>query len=124
MVTPVISQKTSFSVEFYNKLFEVADGERIRTCLQCGTCSGICPFGYIMDFPPGLMITALRAEMFDEVMATDSVWMCVSCYACFNLSSKILHSWIDDPFQENRWLVKSLPNCNLPWSTHNVMEIH
>jgi Fe-S oxidoreductase len=35
-----------------------------------------------MDYPPGRMIAMLRAEMFDTVMTTDTVWMCVSCYAC------------------------------------------
>jgi Fe-S oxidoreductase len=58
------------------------DGERFKTCLQCGTCSGICPFGYIMKFPPGKMIGALRADIFDQVMKSDSMWMCVSCNAC------------------------------------------
>ncbi|OGO65891.1 MAG: hypothetical protein A2029_05630 [Chloroflexi bacterium RBG_19FT_COMBO_47_9] len=60
----------------------MADGERIRTCLQCGSCSGVCPFGYLMDFPPGRMIATLRADEFDQVLKTDSAWMCVSCLAC------------------------------------------
>ena len=73
---------SSISKTFLTSLYELADGERVRTCLQCGTCSGICPFGYIMKFPPGKMIGALRADIFDQVMKTDSVWMCVSCNAC------------------------------------------
>ena len=72
----------SFSKTFFTSLYEVKDGERFRTCLQCGTCSGVCPFGYIMKFPPGKMIGALRAEIFDQVIKADSVWMCVSCNAC------------------------------------------
>ena len=67
---------------FINSLYELEDGERVKTCLQCGTCSGVCPFGYIMKFPPGKMIGALRADIFDQVMKSDSVWMCVSCNAC------------------------------------------
>jgi Fe-S oxidoreductase len=35
-----------------------------------------------MDFPPGKMVALLRASMFDKVVDTDTVWMCVSCYAC------------------------------------------
>jgi len=72
----------SFSKTFITSLYELKDGERIRTCLQCGTCSGVCPFGYIMKFPPGKMIGALRAEIFDQVIKADSVWMCISCNAC------------------------------------------
>jgi Fe-S oxidoreductase len=74
--------ETSVSKTFLSSLYELTDGERIRTCLQCGTCSGVCPFGYIMKFPPGKMIGALRAEIFDQVIKADSVWMCVSCNAC------------------------------------------
>ena len=82
MVTTAISPSTSFNEAFYTSLNEVTNGERIKTCLQCGTCSGICPFGYLMDFPPGQLIAILRAELFDQVMKTDTVWMCVACYAC------------------------------------------
>ncbi|HIC90385.1 MAG TPA: (Fe-S)-binding protein [Anaerolineae bacterium] len=85
MAITAISQSSSFNEAFYASLHKVADGERIRTCLQCGTCNGICPFGYLMDYPPGRMIAALRAEMFDRVMDTDTIWMCVSCYACTEL---------------------------------------
>jgi Fe-S oxidoreductase len=35
-----------------------------------------------MDYPPGRMISVLRADMFDKVLDIDTVWMCVSCYAC------------------------------------------
>jgi dimethylglycine catabolism B len=72
----------TLSKTFANSLYEMMDGERVKTCLQCGTCSGICPFGYIMKFPPGKMIGALRTEIFEQVLKTDSVWMCVSCNAC------------------------------------------
>ncbi|UCF29338.1 MAG: (Fe-S)-binding protein [Chloroflexota bacterium] len=72
----------SFSDTFYTSLFDIDDGERIKTCLQCGTCSGACPFGYLMGFPPGRMIAYLRADRFENVLESDTVWMCVSCYAC------------------------------------------
>ncbi len=72
----------SVSKTFYASLHEMKDGERIRRCLQCGTCSGVCPFGYFMKYPPGKIIGTLRAGVFDLVMKTDSVWMCVSCSAC------------------------------------------
>ena len=74
--------ETSKSKTFLTSLYELNNGDRIRSCLQCGTCSGVCPFGYIMKFPPGKMIGALRAEIFDQVIKADSVWMCVSCNAC------------------------------------------
>jgi len=82
MVTTTAPPTSSFSKTFFQSLFDGTDGERFKVCLQCATCSGACPYGYLMDFPPGRMISYLRAGMFDKVLNSDSVWMCVSCYAC------------------------------------------
>src|SRR4030065_566080 len=81
-MTGYISQKPTFNETFFSSLLEIMDGDRIKACLQCGTCSGICPFGYLMDFPPSKMISALRAGYFDKVISNETIWMCVSCYAC------------------------------------------
>ncbi len=81
MTIPTLTNP-SFNEAFYTSLQTPPNGERIRMCLQCGMCSGVCPFGYVMDYPPGRMIAALRSEIFDRVMKTDTVWMCVACYAC------------------------------------------
>ena len=82
MAPDTVSKEATLSQKFLNSLLEEIDGSQIRTCLQCGTCSGVCPFGYLMDFPPGKMISMLRADLFEKVVNSDSVWMCVSCYAC------------------------------------------
>ena len=88
MTTEVDNQSPSFTKAFYSSLFDVPEGERIRTCLQCATCSGVCPFGYLMDYPPGKIISTIRADIFDQVLLTDSVWFCVSCYACTEVCPK------------------------------------
>lgn len=78
MTTDITNART-----FLDKVIETTpQGERLRLCLQCGNCSGICPFGYLMVYPPSRMIANLRADKFDNILGADSVWMCVSCYAC------------------------------------------
>jgi len=68
---------------FYDRVLEaVPRGEQLRLCLECGNCSGICPFGYLMTYPPSRLIAMLRADRFNKVLETDTVWMCVSCFAC------------------------------------------
>ena len=54
----------------------------LKSCIQCGTCGGVCPFGYLMDYPPIRVIAALRADSFGQTFSSDSVWMCVACYSC------------------------------------------
>jgi Fe-S oxidoreductase len=71
------------SYEFFEKVISATpDGEHIRKCLQCGTCSGICPYGFAMDFPPRSLIAALRADDWHGVLESETIWLCVSCYAC------------------------------------------
>lgn len=88
MAMPSATQSPLFTKEFYTSLFENIDGENIKTCLQCATCSGVCPFGHVMDFPPGRMIAWMRAGILEEMLESDSVWMCVSCYACTEVCPK------------------------------------
>ena len=54
----------------------------LRQCIQCGSCSGVCPFGYLMDFPPSRMISALRSDIFENVKTSEGIWMCIACSAC------------------------------------------
>lgn len=68
---------------FYQKIREsTPDGEKLLNCLQCGNCSGVCPFGYVMVYPPSRMIAQVRANRFEQILSTENIWMCVSCYAC------------------------------------------
>lgn len=88
MTGTVISDQLQITQEFKKSLFQVPDGENIQACLQCASCSGVCPFGFAMDFPPGQMIAWMRAGIMDEVLGSDSIWLCVSCYACTEICPK------------------------------------
>jgi len=58
------------------------DGESVFGCMQCGVCSGSCPLGYAMEFPPRKIILEARSGNVDRLLASPSVWMCVGCYTC------------------------------------------
>ena len=77
-----------FTASFKESLLKIPEGDRIQSCLQCACCSGVCPFGFAMDFPPGRMIAWMRAGNLDEMLKSDSIWMCVSCYACTEVCPK------------------------------------
>jgi heterodisulfide reductase subunit C2 len=57
-------------------------GEAIWDCLQCGTCSAICPVSVYMDRTPRRIIGLIRGGFRDEVLGSLSIWICTSCYAC------------------------------------------
>jgi quinone-modifying oxidoreductase subunit QmoC len=60
----------------------VEEGEWVKMCMQCGVCSGSCPLGKHWEHPPQEIFMMIRANKREEVLGTDSMWMCTSCYNC------------------------------------------
>ena len=60
----------------------VEEGETVKMCMQCGVCAGSCPLGKHWAHPPQEIFMMIRAGKRDEVLKSDSMWMCTSCYNC------------------------------------------
>ena len=60
----------------------VEDGEWVKMCMQCGVCAGSCPLGNAWAHPPQEIFMMIRAGKREEVLTSDSMWMCTSCYNC------------------------------------------
>ena len=67
---------------FVDEIYALPGGEGVRLCIQCGTCSGSCPNADKMDYAPRELIAMVRAGMRDEVLSSNSMWLCLSCYLC------------------------------------------
>jgi heterodisulfide reductase subunit C len=76
-----MAAKLSFSQEIAN-LLHATHGNPVQTCIQCGTCSGTCPAVDFMDHSPRELIGMIRADLKDEVLASNTFWTCASCYHC------------------------------------------
>src|SRR5512136_2434912 len=71
----------TFSQEIAN-LLHAAEGEPLKTCIQCGTCSGTCPVAPYMDFTPRQIIAMINQGMKEQVLESNTYWYCASCYDC------------------------------------------
>ena len=60
----------------------VEEGSWVKMCMQCGVCSGSCPLGAAWEHPPQEIFMMIRAGKRDEVLKSESMWMCTSCYNC------------------------------------------
>ena len=70
-------------LSFLEEVSEATAGEsRLDMCIQCGTCGGSCPSGADMDHTPRQLFAMIRAGMREEVLRSNTPWMCVSCYYC------------------------------------------
>ena len=56
--------------------------EKLRRCIQCGTCSATCPTAYAMDFSPRLVWRRVQLGLRDEVLNSRTFWLCTTCKAC------------------------------------------
>jgi dimethylglycine catabolism B len=68
----------------------ISSDPELQHCIQCGNCSGICPLGFAMEFPPSKMIAALRAGIYSDVTTSESVWMCIACSACTTACPRLI----------------------------------
>ncbi len=67
---------------FYKQVGTESWGEKLLTCIQCGNCSGACPLSLYMDFTPRQIIAMVRAGFKEEVLSSNTIWLCSSCYNC------------------------------------------
>ncbi len=71
----------SFADEITNEMY--ATGTRgLNCCIQCASCSAVCPAAEFMEHTPRRLIAMINAGLRDEVLASNTYWTCASCYAC------------------------------------------
>lgn len=67
---------------FGREIMSAPGCDRLVRCIQCGTCSGTCPLSVYMEHSPRQIMALVRADFKEEVLRSNSVWLCASCYAC------------------------------------------
>jgi heterodisulfide reductase subunit C len=74
--------ESKLAPSFADEIASVPGGDTLFSCIQCGTCSGMCPVSPYMDHTPRQIIAMIRAGMRAEVLNSYTVWLCASCYSC------------------------------------------
>jgi heterodisulfide reductase subunit C len=70
--------------DFKNEIAQQPGGENILRCYQCGTCAGICPiFEVDESYDPQKIIKMALLGMKDEVLSSELIWLCSTCYGCY-----------------------------------------
>jgi len=69
-------------VSFMDEVCSIPGGEAIHSCIQCGMCTGSCPTANKWDYPPRKAIAMVRAGLREELLSSNSMWFCASCYTC------------------------------------------
>lgn len=67
---------------FGREVMRVPGCEELEWCIQCGTCSGVCPLSIYMDHTPRQVMALTRGDFKHDVLHSHTIWLCASCYAC------------------------------------------
>ncbi|OPY31309.1 MAG: CoB--CoM heterodisulfide reductase iron-sulfur subunit C [Methanomassiliicoccales archaeon PtaU1.Bin124] len=59
-----------------------AGGDTLDLCYQCGTCTASCPSGRRTSFRTRQIIRKAQLGLKDEVLKSEELWMCTTCYSC------------------------------------------
>lgn len=77
------SQQFEPNIDIERKILDYSSSKDLRSCYQCGSCAGICPWRKIdtRKFNPRTLIR--EAQLGEEAMfAQEELWLCLMCKEC------------------------------------------
>jgi quinone-modifying oxidoreductase, subunit QmoC len=81
-VQQTVIYEQAMDLNFLDELYRIPGAEKIKNCIQCGTCSGSCPVSWAMEETPRQIFAMVRAGMREKVLDSLTIWTCASCYQC------------------------------------------
>jgi len=61
MLEKSVVYESSLDHDFLDEIYTLPGGHEIKHCIQCGTCSGSCPQGAVMDHARRKIFSLIRA---------------------------------------------------------------
>jgi quinone-modifying oxidoreductase, subunit QmoC len=86
-----IKFESELDLDFGERVAEKAYGQKLLSCIQCGTCSATCPLAHYMDYTPRKIIAMTREGFKGEVLNSLTIWLCASCYSCYVQCPRQIH---------------------------------
>jgi quinone-modifying oxidoreductase, subunit QmoC len=83
-IQQTVIYEQAMDLKFLDEVYHIPGGEKIKDCIQCGTCSGSCPVTWAMEETPRQIFAMIRAGMRDKVLDSLTIWTCASCYQCMH----------------------------------------
>ncbi len=72
--------------ELYDRLSnDIRFAESLKACINCGTCTAICPAAEFYNYDPRIIATSVQTqddETIRELMSSDVIWYCGECMSC------------------------------------------
>jgi heterodisulfide reductase subunit C1 len=73
-------------MELYRQLIQdIRFEEGLKSCMNCGVCTAICPAAEFYDYDPRMIAGILQSkddEQIEELLKSDAIWYCGECMSC------------------------------------------
>ena len=59
--------------------------EGLNSCINCGTCTAICPAAEFYDYDPRVIAEKVQSKndaVIEELLKSDTIWYCGECMSC------------------------------------------
>jgi quinone-modifying oxidoreductase subunit QmoC len=103
-------------------------GETFQSCMQCGACTGACPWGEVTSYSPRKIIRDISLDRATNVSVDEASWTCAACNSCveqcprgidfLDLTKSIRHHIVDAGLLPKSFhgMVQSLTKDGNPWA--------
>ncbi len=73
-------------MELYQELIkDIRFEEGLKSCMNCGVCTAICPAAEFYDYDPRLIASTLQSKdekRVEDLLKSDTIWYCGECMSC------------------------------------------
>lgn len=73
-------------MELYQELIkDIRFEEGLKSCMNCGVCTAICPAAEFYDYDPRLIVSTIQSKnekRIEELLKSDTIWYCGECMSC------------------------------------------
>lgn len=74
---------TRVDASFKHEVMKEHDGETLKTCFQCGTCTSSCPTARFSDsYRPRTVLRMAQLGLRQKVLESNALWLCTACFTC------------------------------------------
>jgi len=80
-LTSMGEPETELRKEINERLSKLQD-EVSDYCYQCGKCTSGCEAHKLLELEPHKIIALLKRGLIDEMVNSDVIWTCMSCFKC------------------------------------------
>jgi len=68
---------------FKNEVLSQREGETLKACFQCGTCTSSCPTArFTASYRPRTVLRMAQLGLREKVLSSPTLWLCTACFTC------------------------------------------